>query len=80
MHPLSPLTRTHTCRDFDNLNAALLDMIREQRKVSTSEDLGAIKKKDSMKDAEDKLVQVGKKARNEVSGLCMVVGSCRLIQ
>lgn len=41
-------------------------MIREQRKVSTGEALGDIKKKDSMKAAEDKLVQVGKKARNEV--------------
>ncbi len=69
-----PTPHTRTCRDFDNLNAALLDMIREQRKVSTGEDLGVIKKKDSMKDAEDKLVQVGKKARNEVSS----VHGCRI--
>ena len=39
------------------------------------------KKKDvCVKDAEDKLVQFGKTTRNEVSGLCMVVGSCCLIQ
>ncbi len=72
--PSPPTPHTRTCRDFDNLNAALLDMIREQRKVSTGEDLGVIKKKDSMKDAEDKLVQVGKKARNEVSS----VHGCRI--
>ncbi len=57
---------THACRDYENLNDVLLEMIREQRKVSIGEALGDIKKKDSMKAAEDKLVQVGKKARNEV--------------
>ena len=71
-------THTHThahCSDFDNLNAAILVKIREHRKQSND---GDTNKKDSMKGAEDKLVQVGKKARNEVC-VC-VCGRCGVSQ